>query len=88
MCKETKKPFPKELNLNKLVVNGAFERGVVIYPGKGSVDGVNGDHVLLSPPLIINKEEIDIMIRVLEATLIEVSEAVKSYSAVESVVAG
>jgi adenosylmethionine-8-amino-7-oxononanoate aminotransferase len=28
----------------------------------GTIDGVNGDHVLIAPPFIVNKEQIDTIV--------------------------
>jgi len=63
--KDTKAPFPPELHLSRRVGDLAFERGVIIYPGAGSVDGVRGDHVLLAPPFVITEEQIDTLVSVL-----------------------
>jgi adenosylmethionine-8-amino-7-oxononanoate aminotransferase len=30
-----------------------MERGLICYPGGGTVDGKKGDHVLLAPPFIV-----------------------------------
>jgi adenosylmethionine-8-amino-7-oxononanoate aminotransferase len=38
----------------KRVFDRAFDRGVYVYPGSGSVDGHRGDHVMLSPPLTLD----------------------------------
>ena len=40
--------------------------GLVSYPGQGTVDGVVGDHLLCTPPLIITKAQIDEMIAILD----------------------
>ncbi|WP_226579157.1 aspartate aminotransferase family protein [Acuticoccus sediminis] len=37
----------------------AMARGVMFYPGQGSADGVNGDHVLIAPSYTSTEEEID-----------------------------
>jgi adenosylmethionine-8-amino-7-oxononanoate aminotransferase len=41
----------------------------VSYPGQGTVDGVIGDHMLYTPPLIITKPQIDEMADILDASL-------------------
>lgn len=64
--KATKKPFPPEMNIAKKIGEMALEEGVVLYPGKGSCDGFTGDHILISPPLIINNEQCDVILDVLE----------------------
>jgi adenosylmethionine-8-amino-7-oxononanoate aminotransferase len=34
-------------------------RGLMVYPMGGTIDGINGDHVLIAPPFIVNKGQID-----------------------------
>ena len=31
-------------------------RGLMVYPMGGTIDGVRGDHVLLAPPFIVDRE--------------------------------
>ncbi|ARF56539.1 aspartate aminotransferase family protein [Streptomyces gilvosporeus] len=38
-----------------------LERGVLLYPGYGTVDGQRGNHVLLAPPFIADATEIEEM---------------------------
>jgi adenosylmethionine-8-amino-7-oxononanoate aminotransferase len=37
------------------VYDAAMQRGVYTYPGRGSVDGVAGDHLMLAPPLNVSE---------------------------------
>jgi adenosylmethionine-8-amino-7-oxononanoate aminotransferase len=37
-------------------------RGLMVYPMGGTIDGVRGDHVLLAPPFIVNKGQIDVIV--------------------------
>ena len=41
--------------------DAVFRHGVSVYSGfgKGTADGIVGDHILFSPPLNISSEEID-----------------------------
>ena len=39
-----------------------FEKGVAIYPGAGTVDGVKGDHVIVSPAYIVNETELEYVV--------------------------
>ena len=59
---DTKKPFASGLKLNALVKREAMARGLCVYPMGGTIDGVNGDHVLIAPPFIINKEQVDTVV--------------------------
>jgi len=31
----------------------------MVYPMGGTIDGINGDHVLLAPPFIIDDDHVD-----------------------------
>jgi adenosylmethionine-8-amino-7-oxononanoate aminotransferase len=61
-ARETKVAFDPALKLNLRVKAEAFARGLLVYPGAGTVDGVRGDHVLLAPPYIVSDEEIDVIV--------------------------
>ena len=39
----------------------AMARGLVVYPGGGTIDGKRGDHVLLAPPFVATREDLDII---------------------------
>ena len=56
--KKTKEPFPSKENFAGRVGQVAAERGLLVYPMQGSVDGISGDHLLLAPPAIITDEQI------------------------------
>jgi adenosylmethionine-8-amino-7-oxononanoate aminotransferase len=56
--KTTKKPFEPKNNFAARVGQAALERGLLVYPMQGSVDGISGDHLLLAPPAIITDEQI------------------------------
>jgi adenosylmethionine-8-amino-7-oxononanoate aminotransferase len=70
--KQTKAPFPLEYNISKRIGQKTIDKGVVLYPGKGSVDGQLGDHIMISPPLTITEEQVDEIVDVLEQSIKEV----------------
>lgn len=57
----TKEPFDRGLRVAERVVEAAFERGLIVYPGSGNADGVRGDQILVGPPLVISADEIEIL---------------------------
>ncbi|MFK7859879.1 MAG: aspartate aminotransferase family protein [Granulosicoccus sp.] len=57
--RETRKPFPSDLATHKKIKKATFEAGLICYPMGGTIDGVNGDHVLLAPPFILEDAHID-----------------------------
>lgn len=70
----TKAPFPTAWKVSARIGAETFKRGLVSYPGSGTVDGVLGDHVLYAPPLIITRAQIDELIEILDESLAAVTE--------------
>ncbi|NGO51194.1 aspartate aminotransferase family protein [Allomesorhizobium camelthorni] len=60
--RSTKAPFDPKLKLNAKIKREAMARGLAAYPGGGTIDGVNGDHVLIAPPFIIDAATIDAVV--------------------------
>lgn len=48
----TKDPFPAEMKFSGRVAAAGLKRGVLTYPMQGCIDGVRGDHILLTPPAV------------------------------------
>jgi len=67
--RETKRPFPAARHLAWEIWQAAFDRGLIVYYSQGCVDGVNGDLIMLGPPLIVNQEQIDEMVGILETAV-------------------
>ena len=65
----TKEPFDPALKLHAGVKDQAMDCGLICYPGGGTADGVQGDHILLAPPFIIEKPEIDELVDRLSAAI-------------------
>ncbi len=61
----TKAPFDPALGLAGKVKKAAFDEGLICYPMPGTRDGKHGDHVLLAPPFIATKPELDAMVDML-----------------------
>jgi adenosylmethionine-8-amino-7-oxononanoate aminotransferase len=55
-------PFDPALRMHNRVKAAAMERGLLVYPGGGTIDGQRGDHVLLAPPYNVTEAELDIII--------------------------
>jgi adenosylmethionine-8-amino-7-oxononanoate aminotransferase len=60
--RERKTPFEPGLKLHALIKQHAMERGLLVYPMGGTIDGQRGDHVLLAPPFIVNDAELDAIV--------------------------
>ncbi|HJT61790.1 MAG TPA: aspartate aminotransferase family protein [Burkholderiales bacterium] len=55
----TKKPFDPKLRMHARIKRKAMEEGLMCYPMGGAIDGVQGDHVLLAPPFILEETQLD-----------------------------
>jgi adenosylmethionine-8-amino-7-oxononanoate aminotransferase len=61
--RESKRPFDPALRLSARVLTEAMARGLLVYPMGGTIDGSSGDHVLLAPPFIATRDDIDEIVR-------------------------
>jgi len=69
--RETKKPFSVKRHVAWEIWERTFDRGLVVYYSQGCADGTNGDLIMLGPPLIVNKTQIDEMVEILADAVIE-----------------
>lgn len=76
--RKIKEPFPPSLNVAARIGDEALKRGLVTYPGTGSVDGVMGDHVKLAPPLVITREQVDELFAILDEAVGVVQRGVRN----------
>ena len=67
--KAAKSPFAPEKRLAANIKKAAFDQGLICYPMSGTRDGVNGDHILLAPPFIIEDDQIDEVVTKLDASI-------------------
>jgi len=65
----SKTPLPAARKTHARVKECAVERGLLVYPMGGTVDGRNGDHILLAPPFITSEAEIEIIVERLGAAI-------------------
>jgi adenosylmethionine-8-amino-7-oxononanoate aminotransferase len=74
----TKEPFDPALRLHARVKEQAMERGLMVYPMGGTIDGSRGDHVLIAPPFVVDARTIDTIVERLGDAIdaaVETSEA-------------
>jgi adenosylmethionine-8-amino-7-oxononanoate aminotransferase len=67
--RETKAPFDPALAMYQRAKAVAFERGLLIYPGGGTIDGRSGDHILLAPPYNVTGDELALIVDSLAQTM-------------------
>ncbi len=67
--RKTKKPFDPALHINIKIKKITLNNGMICYPMGGTIDGEKGDHILLAPPFIVTKKDIDTIVSILETSL-------------------
>ena len=58
----TKEPFDPDRKLHVRIKAESMQRGLMVYPMGGTIDGKRGDHVLLAPPFIVDDDDIDTIV--------------------------
>jgi adenosylmethionine-8-amino-7-oxononanoate aminotransferase len=64
-----KSAFDPAKNLHARIKQNAMDRGLMVYPMGGTIDGKHGDHVLIAPPFIVKPQEIDVIVERLAAAV-------------------
>jgi adenosylmethionine-8-amino-7-oxononanoate aminotransferase len=71
--RRSKAPLPSSARTHARIKAAAMERGLLCYPAGGTVDGEQGDHVLLAPPFTATighlEELVDKLSKAVEAVL-------------------
>jgi len=62
------RPLPKELNAHSRLVDIAYDLGLILY-SRRTRGGIEGDHFLVCPPLIVTETQIGEIIQVLDTAL-------------------
>lgn len=66
--REKRIPLPPELNAGSEIAQACYDRGLIIY-NRRMLNGVRGDHFLVTPPLNVTSEEIDMIVDLLRQGL-------------------
>jgi|TARA_B100001964_G_scaffold87320_1_gene98271 adenosylmethionine-8-amino-7-oxononanoate aminotransferase len=70
--KKKRMPFPKEKRIAVKVVQAAFRRRLNILFGNGYLKNGQGDAILIGPPFIVTKKEIDKIVEIIRESILEV----------------
>lgn len=60
--RSTKAPLDPAAKIHARIKREAFARDLMVYPMGGTIDGQQGDHVLLAPPFIATEADIDTIV--------------------------
>lgn len=69
--KKSKAPFDRKDKMVEKFLQFSFERGLILWPNTGHADGVNGDLVMLGPPLVISQAQADEIVQLLKKCIKE-----------------
>jgi adenosylmethionine-8-amino-7-oxononanoate aminotransferase len=75
--KVTKEPYPVAKGMAGAITQTLVKQGIIVYPGTGNADGINGDQFLVAPPLIITKDQADELVTGLMRGFTEFEKALK-----------
>ncbi|AOL06588.1 MULTISPECIES: aspartate aminotransferase family protein [Burkholderia] len=67
--RDSKATFDHALKLHAAVKREAMQRGLMVYPMGGTIDGVHGDHILVAPPFICTAQQIDTIVERLSGAI-------------------
>ncbi len=67
--RDAKQPFPPKSQLYQRIFDVAFADGLIVYPMGGCADGKAGDHVMISPPLVVAEAELQEIVERLQRAL-------------------
>jgi adenosylmethionine-8-amino-7-oxononanoate aminotransferase len=58
----TKQPFPAPAGIAARATRLALDKGVIVYPCSGGVDGEAGDYLILAPPFVSSDDDLEQMV--------------------------
>ncbi|MBT2699293.1 aspartate aminotransferase family protein [Bacillus sp. ISL-40] len=70
---ESKTPYPRNAQITQRIVALAKEKGLLVYPAGAGIDGINGDSIIISPPLTITQKEMEELVHLLKETFEDLS---------------
>ncbi|KGD76655.1 hypothetical protein HA49_03940 [Tatumella morbirosei] len=67
--KQTKAAFDPALKLHASIKRACLEKGLMVYPMGGTIDGQQGDHILIAPPFIVTEQQLDFVVETLKQVI-------------------
>jgi len=72
----TKEPLPRQMNAHQRFVDIAYANGLIVY-SRRTRDGVEGDHILVCPPLILGDGHLREIGELLDASLTQFTREIE-----------
>jgi len=60
--KTTKQPFSRTQKIAEKLTQHCFDNGLIVWPNTGQAEGEQGDLIMIAPPLIITRAQVDELI--------------------------
>ncbi|NYS26497.1 aspartate aminotransferase family protein [Rhodobacteraceae bacterium 2376] len=70
---DSKAPLPAHLNAHQRLVDIAYDMGLIVY-SRRTRDGIEGDHIMVCPPLIVGEQHLDEITDTLDAALTRLAD--------------
>lgn len=69
--KATKEPLPLKDQLAARIHKKGLEpeHGISVIPASGNINGIDGDLIIISPPLIVTKQDVELIVSKVEGVL-------------------
>ncbi len=81
---EDREPFPADLEIASVIKKSLMKNGMIVEASTGCDRGVRGDQIMISPPFIVSRVEIDEIIEILDRTLKDVEDMYLPHTGEES----
>jgi adenosylmethionine-8-amino-7-oxononanoate aminotransferase len=69
---DLKLPFPASFGMTALVIEKAKQQGLLVYPAAAGEDGIQGDGIIIAPPLTITKAQVVELVDLLDRAFGEI----------------
>lgn len=67
-----KRSFNRARNISALVIKRSMSKGLLLYPANAGEEGVTGDAIIISPPLVITQNEVDELVAIFNEVIQEI----------------
>lgn len=71
--KTTNEPFPSSSGVAQAIAELGLTKPyyIAVYPSSGTADGVNGDHIIISPPYNISPTDVEMIATTVQRLVID-----------------
>jgi adenosylmethionine-8-amino-7-oxononanoate aminotransferase len=76
--KQTREPFEPKLSVGPGFQERVFKKGVAIYPGSGTADGIKGDNVIVCPAYTVTEDDLRVILTIIKEAYAEMEHDLDS----------